>query len=307
LKAELSTSINTLGVSTPLIPPSGSTVERRVLEKRTGAQASTPQETESFRFTNTGIVLGIGAMKIEGKTLFVKPVGAVEAHVAGQVMLPNFVSAVTDLEGYELNILSGAEIGKQSLSTIGFDIVAPAEFLPHGIFQYGSTKLSHPVDPKQGLVDFVQYVFSNAISIKSEPYAASGIFSTSPGAVTVSVFDKKYSDVLDKIRTLRNPEPDEERPSATDFSYWNCLEAISGAYSLLKAEYPNLEKLSNPTALTDDWGGIRLIWRNVVKVVRANFGGRPDLKSYLYHESEDDYGIERLDDRTIATRLRWLL
>jgi hypothetical protein len=129
---------------------------------------------------------------------------------------------------------------------------------------------------------------------------------TSPPAATLNVVDKKYSQVFHEVFSLRNPE-DQDDPIPTELAYWNSLKTIGSAYNILSAEHPRAAQLTNPTAVVDNSGGVRLIWKTPSKQVKANFAARPDLKSYIYYESGQVYDTEPLDANNLARRLGWLI
>lgn len=141
---------------------------------------------------------------------------------------------------------------------------------------------------------------SNPISIGGQQ------FIISPQSSTLDVIDKKYSEVFLEIHSLRQPE-DAGEPLPTEYAYWNALKTVAAAYNSLRNGHPRYSFLVQPTAVVDSSGGVRLIWRTDAKQVKANFGGQPSLKSYLYYESGQVYDVETLDAPTLAQRLGWLI
>ena len=61
-----------------------------------------------------------------------------------------------------------------------------------------------------------------------------------------------------------------------------------------------------PFLATDDRGGIRMIWRMGGKQVIANFGATPEARSYIYSESDAEYGTEDLTYGNLSNRIRWI-
>lgn len=179
----------------------------------------------------------------------------------------------------------------------GFDEIAQ--------YHFGSIRPSLFETPSAGLFSGLGPMVHYFMRVESQPISG-GIFLTAPTTTTVSVLDKKYSEVFEQVFLLRNGEQDDDEPRATEFAYWNCLKTVAGAYNLLRAEHPSSATLMKPTAVVENSGGIRLIWKTPDKVVRANFAGRPNLRSYLYYESGQVYEVEPLDARTLAARLGWL-
>lgn len=140
-----------------------------------------------------------------------------------------------------------------------------------------------------------------------QPFSVSGQqFITAPFASTLDVIDKKYSEVFLEINSLKQPE-DIGDPVPTDFAYWSSLRTVAAAYSSLRREHPRYSELPTPVGVVDSAGGVRLIWKTNAKQVKANFGGRADLRSYLYYESGQVYDVEPLDVPTLARRLGWLV
>lgn len=171
----------------------------------------------------------------------------------------------------------------------------------------GSAECFHVVKVPNAVADVVPELRDQQLAWLHTSCLFVGVgFSTSPLIATVNVVDKKYSEVFQEIFSLRNPE-DEDDPHPTEFSYWAASRVVAAAYQILKLEDPRSVELVKPTAVVDDTGGVRLIWRTHSKLVKANFGGRSDLKSYLYYESGQLYDIETLDAPTLARRLRWLI
>lgn len=140
-----------------------------------------------------------------------------------------------------------------------------------------------------------------------QPFSVSGQqFITAPLASTIDVIDKKYSEVFLEINALKQPE-DTDDPVPTDFAYWSALRTVAATYSSLRKEHPHYSELPTPVGVVDSAGGVRLIWKTNAKQVKANFGGRADLRSYLYYESGQTYDVEPLDVPTLARRLGWLV
>jgi hypothetical protein len=101
----------------------------------------------------------------------------------------------------------------------------------------------------------------------------------------------KNRSELDALR--ENVEGDWVTP--TQFAYEQALKVLNTCVDL-------------PVAFmtTDGEGGVRLAWRRGKMQVRANFGGRPELKTYMYYESPDEHGVEDLQASSLAKRLSWL-
>lgn len=112
------------------------------------------------------------------------------------------------------------------------------------------------------------------------------------------------SPVVAEIDQLRQGVEDEVIPS--DFAYSNARQAVESGYGQFKSYALAPKTVPRPFITTDDVGGIRMAWRSGKKQVLANFGARPDLKSYLYFESPVEHGSEVLDPRNLSGRLSWL-
>jgi hypothetical protein len=161
--------------------------------------------------------------------------------------------------------------------------------------------------PPNAIGDVAPHFSERRFVCLDQPISVSGhSFNTSPFASTLDVIDKKYSEVFREIHALRQPE-DVDELVPTDYAYWNALKIVAGAYQSLRCEHPRYANLEQPAGVVDSSGGVRLIWRTDSKQVKANFGARPDLKSYLYYESGQVYDVETLDIPTLARRLGWLI
>ena len=112
------------------------------------------------------------------------------------------------------------------------------------------------------------------------------------------------SQIIEEIEQLRAGVEDEVMP--TQFAYQNAYTVIQSAYSQADPgrNVPRFNPV--PWATTDDAGGIRVIWNFGARKLRANFGARPDLETYLYHESDTDSDAEPLDPESLKSRLKWL-
>ncbi len=126
-------------------------------------------------------------------------------------------------------------------------------------------------------------------------------------SVTTNVFDSKFTSFIEGMTKLKTFDPDDPTDLPTGFAFSNALRVVSCALALARAEKPTAYlELPEPAFSTDDLGGVRLIWVKDGRHLRANFGGRPELRSYLYHEIGTEHGIEELESELLLSRLYWL-
>jgi hypothetical protein len=126
-------------------------------------------------------------------------------------------------------------------------------------------------------------------------------------SLTKPLLDKKLEGVTKQIEEIFLLGEDDWVPP-TEYSRSNAGKLVAAAYTLIRLEDPHrYELIPEPILTTDDQGGIRITWRSNGREIRANFGGQPDLRTYLYHESGSQYGIEDLNDRSLSDRLRWIV
>lgn len=141
-----------------------------------------------------------------------------------------------------------------------------------------------------------------------EANVADTIRSTS-GIDASSVRDWWSRGVISEIDALLAGSEDEVAP--TRHAYERARSVVEAAYGELdrlrgKKRRGVPEIFPKPLVTTDDVGGIRLSWRMGSKQVRANFGARPELQSYVYFESGLEHNAEDLDVEHLAGRLAWL-
>jgi hypothetical protein len=112
------------------------------------------------------------------------------------------------------------------------------------------------------------------------------------------------SQLIGEIEQLKAGKPDEAQ--ATDFAYKTARAVIESAYALVQLGRNVPRIVPEPWATTDDVGGIRVLWDSGSRKLRANFGARPELQTYLYYESDVEHDAEPLDAKSLKSRLRWL-
>ena len=115
--------------------------------------------------------------------------------------------------------------------------------------------------------------------------------------------------VIEEIDALRVGREDEVVP--TEYAYKNARSIVESAYGEINSPRSKRRRgvpeiFPKPLVTTDDVGGIRLSWRTEAAQVRANFGARPELRSYVYFESPLEHDVELLDPHHLAERLTWL-
>jgi hypothetical protein len=125
----------------------------------------------------------------------------------------------------------------------------------------------------------------------------------------VGVSARRTLPVVEAIDALQAGNEDEVRP--TEFAYKNARSTIESAYGEVDGSRAKKRRgvpaiFPKPLITTDDVGGIRLSWITENKQVRANFGARPELRSYVYFESGSEHDVEPLDPQHLAGRLAWL-
>lgn len=120
----------------------------------------------------------------------------------------------------------------------------------------------------------------------------------------VSQLASRSRPVLEAIDALLAGGEDEVVP--TRFAYERARSVVEAAYGQVKTHKNVPTLIPRPLVTTDDVGGIRLSWRTSDRQVRANFGARPDLRSYIYFESALEHSVEPLDAQHLARRLAWL-
>lgn len=110
--------------------------------------------------------------------------------------------------------------------------------------------------------------------------------------------------VVEAIDLLLAGGEDEITP--TEYAYEKARSIVESAYGRAEAKMRIPEALPRPSITTDDVGGVRLSWRADARQLRANFGARQDLRSYIYFESGEEHDIEELSADNLAGRLAWL-
>jgi hypothetical protein len=115
--------------------------------------------------------------------------------------------------------------------------------------------------------------------------------------------------VIEEIDALRAGREDEVVP--TEYAYKNARSIVESAYGEINNPHSKKRRgvpeiFPKPLVTTDDVGGIRLSWRTEAAQVRANFGATPQLRSYVYFESDLEHDVEPLDPQHLARRLTWL-
>lgn len=113
------------------------------------------------------------------------------------------------------------------------------------------------------------------------------------------------SQIISAIDQLKAGKEDEVVP--TDFAYMTACAVIQSAYSREAQTARNVPRIMpEPWVTTDDVGGIRVLWNFGSRKLRANFGARPELQTYLYYESNSELNAEPLDAELLKRRLTWL-
>jgi hypothetical protein len=116
----------------------------------------------------------------------------------------------------------------------------------------------------------------------------------------------RLETIADAMRDLEALRRGEDDVPPTEHAYRNARNMIDSSYRLLLAEY-SFARLPSPVISTDDIGGVRFTWRSGSKVLRANFGALPESRSYLYHQSGDQYDAEPLHAVNLSERLSWII
>jgi hypothetical protein len=123
---------------------------------------------------------------------------------------------------------------------------------------------------------------------------------------TSQAYDQQLAVLTSRLVALKTTE-DEDDWAPSETAYWNAVETISSAYGLLRITFAGYDRLPTPVLSSDGEGTLRSRWVHGDREIRANFAGRPTLRSYLYYESEPSYGTEELNAEILAARLRWLM
>ena len=107
---------------------------------------------------------------------------------------------------------------------------------------------------------------------------------------------------IERLNALLNDEEDEDflPPNAYAFSA-ACL-LLKGANAQMKGSFPS----GSPSA--DGAGGLRIEWQRSPKEVRLILAPKIGGRTYIYHESGDEYATENsVTAETLAFWLEWLL
>jgi hypothetical protein len=140
-------------------------------------------------------------------------------------------------------------------------------------------------------------------------HASVALFTLLDDVVGTSEAGRWSRPVIEQIDALQAGADDEVPP--TEYAYERARSIIEEAYgridsSRAKKRLGVPEIFPRPFVTTDDVGGIRLSWRLGSKLLRANFGARPELQSYIYFESGLEHDAEELSVENLAGRLAWL-
>lgn len=111
------------------------------------------------------------------------------------------------------------------------------------------------------------------------------------------------ANVLSEIENLGT----ENEVPPTDFAFLKSRSVVGAAYGLLQSRQKFFTPIPSPVVVTDDLGGIRMVWQKGSKTVRANFGAADNLQSYTYFESDTEHGVLPLDGASLSDRLSWLV
>jgi hypothetical protein len=163
----------------------------------------------------------------------------------------------------------------------------------------------------------VSAIFNTILQVNEEPrseatlqHDSTAMLELTRGADIEIPYTTANAPVVREIDAVRAGSEDEVVP--TDFAYMSARSVVESAYGQLPKTLKDLKRqylpllIPSPLVTTDDVGGIRLLWRAGNRQVRANFGARPDLRSYLYFESGLEHDMEPLDAQHLAGRLAWL-
>ncbi|HEY9833199.1 MAG TPA: hypothetical protein V6D26_21785 [Stenomitos sp.] len=113
--------------------------------------------------------------------------------------------------------------------------------------------------------------------------------------------DKELNITFIRLQSLLEGEEDEDdygaaKPSV--YAYGTALALVSEAARLMS------NRFARASASTDEKGGIRLTWTRPEAEVRLVCAHQSDKPTYIYHETGDEYGVER--DVSASTLARWL-
>lgn len=114
-------------------------------------------------------------------------------------------------------------------------------------------------------------------------------------------WSRSVVEAIDSLLAVR-----EDEVPATQYAYEKARSIVESAYGRVRAQMNVPEVIPRPAVTTDDVGGVRLSWRANAKQVRANFGARDGLRSYIYFESDHEHDVEELNADRLAGRLAWL-
>lgn len=152
--------------------------------------------------------------------------------------------------------------------------------------------------------DLIRDVFRS--EYKNEPGGGQSAPSIGGRLSVLAAWDH-WSAVLSSIDGLMTVRESEDVP-ATAYAYRAARSVVESAYGLLQSGKRKLApSIPAPIVVTDDRGGVKLAWEHGAKHVRVRFGANPELRSYLYFESQAGHDVEDLQPSTLKRRLDWLL
>jgi len=142
--------------------------------------------------------------------------------------------------------------------------------------------------------------------INGVSYLGVSTWSPRSSASTTQLLDERLAVVVKEFEALVKTEaPDWPRP--TQYALSNAVRVLAAAYIEIRLENAQCYwSITEPVLATDSVGGIRVTWRRDSRELRANFGAGPELRTYLYFESEGGHGIRELRSETLCERLQWL-
>ena len=122
---------------------------------------------------------------------------------------------------------------------------------------------------------------------------------------TSGIPGREYWRTLSRVRELRDePESNEDLPAKpTDTAFEMSVRLLRTAAQLLHEDFPR------GSASVGNDGGVRVTWsRGESTEVRLICGGTTENRSYLYFESNGDYGVdEEMTGMRLASYLKWLV
>jgi hypothetical protein len=187
------------------------------------------------------------------------------------------------------------------------------QIFPLGSFGLGEVSIPlirHSDDERQSQRELSQppmdsEILRRARSFLSNPDQVSTAMMSQQETIGSGLFLDSSSAVLSELDGLAAGSEDEIKP--TDFAYTRARSLVESVYGRISVEKRLLQMAPEASITSDDQGGIRIAWTRGEKQLRANFGARENLKSYLYFESPVEHDVEELDMHHLVGRLAWLI